>query len=452
MGAICELVDTQEYRKRHIESPSASDVSPIKKQTSEYSGTDSLLVLNDDCLLSVFEHLSQSDLCNVQNVCRRFAPLAETAFRSNVIRRPDWVQFQPVNSMPNRRRIFYKFGHLFRSFHAWGKLDSDILQRMTHLTRLTLLRVALDSEIVGVIHSAKHLEVLNMYHCDFENESSGNSSKSVNVLRRLTCQDQLPPLHTFSEFLQYNQQLNRLGLPTGIPESYVRSIVQHAPQLTELVLFITKYQTTAIIELISNLKALKMVTINAPADMISPLLNTHRTKLLVGMQETNPGITDLQLNDFVFDSDVMTIISKMKNLQHLALKGKFVCLENDFVSLVASLPCLNKFTVSFKSCTIGHQREHVTFTFDTLRDIVDAGSNIDFLSFRYARDIHIDEMGYAELLDILKRDIRKQKISLVIEGCKLTTSFVVPKCVQRKNLEIDFTKNKSCGCIEVIRS
>lgn len=451
-----ETVDVT--RKRRPANIASTNANPINKRLRSYNN-GSFLHLNDDCLLGIFEHLTRIDLCHVKNVCDRFAPLAETAFRLNLRNKRCWANYKMERTNSDTRHVFYNFGHLFKSFQVYSKIDSDILERLTQMTSLILVNSEIDWKMTRAIYSAEHLKILDMVSCKFVGDfghntpgnscnivhnTSENSSQSLHnkdaSLVRFILQQTLPPLHTFKNILQRNQQLRCIGIPIDIPEEYISNILIHAQQLSELVIFTNGSDSRRIYQLVSRLRPPKLLAFNGNVSLerVSPLLQ--------GIKQTTSDVSLLILSDFFVDEQAIELISQMKNLRHVVLKGKFACLVTEMVSLVASLPLLNNFSISFKSCSTRYQ--NVDFTFDHLKHMVKVGRELDFLKILYARSIRINGEDYAELVDLLQKYNRKLKLSIKIQGCKLSTSFDVPMHVRRADLKVEYFKNVACICKE----
>lgn len=412
-----------------------------KKRLRSHESDRNFLKLNDDCLLGIFQHLSQIDLCHVRNVCPRFAPLAETAFGILLRKNRAWKKLEKDRRRSDTRRIFYNFGHLFKMFRVVGEIDSDILQRLTQITSLILVNVTIDGKIARAIFSAEHLKILDLVDCKFiSNVGSRNYSKRPRgedaSLIRLIFQQTVPPLDIFTRILTSNQHLRCLGIPITIQEDYVHRILTHASKLSELVIFANDSNSRQMHKLVSNLKSPKLLAFNG----VTRIMNV--APLLQGIENTSFDISLLILSEFIIDEESITLISKMKNLQHVVLKGQFTHLGSEFVSLAASLPLLNNFTIAFKQCSIDYKC--AGFTFNVVKDIVKAGKGLEVLKILSARNIHINEEGYADLVDIFQKNSRKKKLSIEFLGCKATTSLGVP--VQRSDLKIKYGRDATCVC------
>lgn len=415
-----------------------------KKRLRSHESDRNFLKLNDDCLLGIFKHLSQIDLCHVRNVCPRFAPLAEAAFGLLLRKNRAWTKLEKDRRRSDTRRIFYKFGHLFKMFHVVGEIDSDILQRLTQITSLILVNVTIDAKIARTIFSAEHLKILDLVDCKFiSNVGQDKSRKSSKRLReegasliRLIFQQTVPPLDIFTKILMSNQHLRCLGIPITIQEDYVLQILTHASNLSELVIFANDSNSRQIHQLVSNLKSPKLLAFNGVTRIIDV------APLLQGIENTSLDISLLILSEFIIDEKSIALISQMKNLQHVVLKGKFTHLGSQFVFLAASLPKLNNFTIAFKQCSIDYKC--AGFTFNVVKDIVKAGKGLEVLKILSARNIHINKEGYAELVDIFQKNSRKKKLSIEFLGCKATTSMGVP--VQRSDLIFKYARDATCVC------
>lgn len=253
MAGIGEIAEKKVTRKRCIQNPTtALDTNSTKKRllplrSCRYRSSTTLLDVNDDCLLIIFGKLNEIDVCQVQNVCTRFVPLAETAFRNIRERYPDPDErniFELNLPRSDLRRVVYKFGHLYQSCRIYGSehIRSDIMQRLTHVTCLTLTdaSMSIDGELLLAIYSAVHLKLLSIncaHFTKFLTHSSLENLKEKSSLQRLFFQDALPPLNQFIDFLRYNQQLVCLGVPANVPLDYIDQIIKHAKQISEIQFF-----------------------------------------------------------------------------------------------------------------------------------------------------------------------------------------------------------------------
>lgn len=448
--------DEKQSGKRLATSRTTMDAASIKKRLRAYQADAPFLNLNDDCMVTIFEHLSQIDLCHVRNVCRRFAPLAETAFEYVLKRKPEWNKIVMAetdwyklimneSSTSDARRIVYKFGHLFRSIHVVGNTDSNILQRLTEITSLTLERVTIDRKMVRALSAVTHLKTLDLVDCTFliNKDNTSLSYKSL-LLTRLTFQKVLPPLYVFTKLLQCTQRLRCLGLPIDLPDGYIKDIGKHAKKLPELIIFVNDNSVAATVpNMLGILKSVKKLTVSG-----HKTLGMCATTIIDGIKPNLPQLIHLEVKGFSFTRMTFNSMSEMKNIRHLTLMGMFTCEKTEFVSMVASLPHLSNLTFSLESCcSLKCERRDVEF--NVMKDIVEAGTELNVLKLLCVRELRIDEKGYAKLLDAVKSASRKEKLAVEIAGCGKTTSFDVPMHVQKTNepyLRIDYSVDKSGSC------
>lgn len=132
MANKSKIADKEVIRKRSINDSSASD--SIEKRPRTHRTDTTLLDLNDHCLLTIFENLNEIDICHVQNVCRRFVPLATSAFTTIRRRSPEKMISKLRYSNSELRRMIYKFGELF----DWTSLTAieSILVLRSSLVRM----------------------------------------------------------------------------------------------------------------------------------------------------------------------------------------------------------------------------------------------------------------------------------------------------------------------------
>lgn len=445
MDDICEFVDKKEKPKRRAESPPTLDAVSIKKRLRGYQTEEPFLHLNDDCLMGIFEHLTQVDLCHVRRVNARFDPLVERVFRCALKKKPDWNKFEMAESTSDTRRIFYNFGHLFQWFHAIGNTDDDIFERLPQITSLTLERLNIDWKMIRKIHGIQCLKTLDLVNCTFDHHPKINTAPNIkySTLQRLTFQTLLPT-RIFSKLLQYSQQLRCLGLPIDVPESYNDHIQKYGQKLTEFILFANdNFVSSTVPNVLSDLKNVKRLTLSGYRTLGAPA-----TSFLVSIKNNASQITHLEIKEFTFKKPAIDTISELKSLQHLTLTGMFDCEKTEFVSLVTALPLLTSLTFTLDSCCSlkCHSRD---VNFNVMKSIVEAGKELNVLKLLHVRLIRIDGKAYAELLKVLEKRVRKEKLLIAIDGCGSTTGFDVPMHVQSANekcLEIGYDVYKGCSC------
>lgn len=431
-------------KKRRSIAITLDSVSSKRRLKSHPEG--SFTNLNDHCVLAIFEHLNQMDLCHVQNVCRRFVPLTEIAFKSALKKNPHWTRFKMDESISDTRRVIYKFGHIYETVSFWCKVDAAMVQRLTNVTTLSLVRNNIDWEMIKVVRASEHLRTFGVVDCKFIDNNGDSISKGLDkrnsILQRLIFYDQLPPISMFSEFLEHNQQILCMGLAGDFSEDYIPYILQHAQQLNELNFF-TKNNSlsTKTFDMISNLKNLKKL-------MVVDFEIMTADGLVEGIEQKAPNLIHLELKNIIFKTSTLKTISRMKNLQHMTLSGIFGCVKAEIVLMVASLLYLKTLSLTFQNCASPRcQSRYVKF--NTLKEILEAGKQLNLIKLLGVREVTIDEKGYEQLLDVLQKDNRNERLLIVIEGCRATTSFNVPLYVQSANVKcmrIDYEVDQYCLC------
>lgn len=458
MDDTCGHFDKKIVLKRRATSLPALANDSIKKRLRGNRSHTSLTDLNDDCLLAIFENLNRIDICHVQNVCKRFDSVAETAFHSRLKRNKNWAKIGMRESRSETRRILYKFGHLFEKLIINGTCDSDILQRLTQIKELHLQQVNIDWKMICVLHAAEKLSLLFMTKCKFVSNNGGKRRRvsakdlhtTITPLNHLIIREQPPPVHVFNKMLQYNKRIQGLGLPLNVSKKFLSHIVNHGQQLTRLHLYAKNSNRMEILKILGDLKNLRELVIDGCDEC------TMSAKPLVKhIQERALKITNLYLYELTFDEETLEIIGEMKTLRLLTLTGAFYFDKTMLVPLVASLPLLISVTFSFLRC-VSHNCRVRNVYFDTLNDIVAAaGKELNSLTLDGVREATIDEKGYAKLLKTIKNGNRKKRLSITIIGCTATTSFDVPMHVQKadeKSLRIAYIADTDCKCHSCIEN
>lgn len=96
--------------------PDRTDLSGGSEGTLRHSDSyGSILILNDDCLLGVFSHLSDFDLCAISDTCRRLSTVATESFRFRYEKRDFDIIIENAVLDPATSTILKHFGQLIRS-------------------------------------------------------------------------------------------------------------------------------------------------------------------------------------------------------------------------------------------------------------------------------------------------------------------------------------------------
>ncbi|XP_055314995.1 uncharacterized protein LOC129575419 [Sitodiplosis mosellana] len=471
MGDNCGIIEKQTVKTKRNRVLSILNPNSVKKRRRGHhmiSHATTLLDLNDDCLLTIFGNLKAIELCHVANVCKRFGPLAESAFRTThksdqFIR----LRFDEGSCTKSElRRIICKFGHLVTYFFGTGRqLELNLLERSNNLRKLWLDEVIIDCKIAKPIF--QRVEHLQLFDCKFVGNRSDISKDLFEAynnlellmyssmegvrpyglernykLATLLFRNCVPSLSSFIQFLRFNKQLLCLGIPGDITDKYVSGIIKYGKQLTHIFLFVKEGIVSAeTFERLGNLKNLRKLNIRSL--YLCP--SKSATTLIDGALRMNIPLSCLETHSFAIDSTALRSISKLETLVYLNLGGRIYCSKTEFMSLLVSLPLLNEIILTFAYPSPNNQDMSVII----LITLIECGKQLNRIELIDVQKFRINEESYAKLLEVVKSSGRKERLSVIFIGCKFTTSYEVSNAIQRNNqmyLKIDYSISTSCCC------
>lgn len=435
--------------KRRAATSATSDTINLKRRLPAYRQPETLLDLDINCTQIIFEHLTPIDLCRMQDAFPHLAELADRAFKNVLQMKPSWSKFEMGASTSDASCIFKHFGHLFRSLHVCGSIGNDTLKRVTQLTSLVLENVNIDGNMVQKLYTGMDLESLDFINCKFVISRGGNSRRKNSSLLRLTFQQTLPPLTFFAALLNNSERLQCLGIPIDLPaDGYIQHIRNYATEglgskgVTEFMIFVEdSSHNSTIPNVLSNYRHLSKLSVTG-----RNTLNVCATPLLDSINQIVPKLDHLEMKGFTFKASALQMLSKMKNLRRVAVRGMVNCETNELVSMVASLPLITNLTLSFEGCcSLKSAKPNVSLS--VVKDLVTAGKELNCLQLLHVSGMQIENKLYSELVELLEGANRKMAVAVV--GCGSTSSLDIPLNVRRSNVRhwiVDYGSDGVCGC------
>lgn len=133
--------------------------------------TDSILLLNNDCLIEIFSYLNLIDLSKITKVCHRFANLAETVFKTH-----ESVDISTYNNftLMKWKEVLETMGHHIKSLFIKPqsflnppgiKIFEMVSNYCCHLEALSLEEFALTRNVYKLKPLLRRLKILVLDNC-----------------------------------------------------------------------------------------------------------------------------------------------------------------------------------------------------------------------------------------------------------------------------------------------
>lgn len=338
-----------------------SAIDDMKLTPQKNSPTNILKILNNDCLLPIFKHLSLRDLCTVAEVCSKFKSNAIKAFSLRymdlrilsdisidgiLVCSDGEILFDGVNSMALLRSLFRNFGSCLKSLYLNGThLKKKQIQQISHILEKFGSNGAISTlKIEGFEVENVPTEMLGNLKC-FTISSSDHSHKIANSLKE--CRE-LIELH----LVKPKNQIFFVGAMT--PEQFMSGYSKETDTAS--------YDSSSIFRCIGlNMQKLESLEIetsedqsmnhNGDAIYLARLkhLNTlsldcsklATADLLKALVEEKIPIKDLSLFGVVIDLENANFLSMLTQIQKLKISGRKI--ESvQFPSLLKCLPFLKE--------------------------------------------------------------------------------------------------------------
>lgn len=415
-------------RPRRRSSPNRPD-SPTNPKTPEPNVshdsdlTESLLRLNNLCILKIFKCMDKAALCCMANVCKRFRSLVNMEFRCRYIKENTFtIGHDLLHDVSTFRRVLCKYGKYVSNFDMFGlnhikEIEADLFDKycpklkyfsvydkiincttdkslFRRLIELTVSSCKFTGNVDKLFENCLQLEKLNF---------SGDLIEFKNVFVK-----KFPKLTTFElyttnlnrtvdnahdeldTFLKLNPQLTKFCCSNWLNDVHILSIVANVPNLKELHLtlcYSINQTPDAVLKLaeLKSLKRLKLKTFDRYNEMIAPLMNAFAN--------ANIHLTSVSLSMPKMDPMIIQSVANLKTIRTLRLDNVTEIKGIDLVPLAVELPFLKYLEFRGKYDGGPHNIEISTF-FDALSS---ANTLIEQIGLH---DIEIDSMAIQSLIKL----------------------------------------------------
>lgn len=453
------------YLKKSTESKSLVD--GMDNENSSESTCKVSYILNNDCLIKIFEYLPLCDLCSVAEVCTMFQSCAVNVFASNFSNfdvnilmetdhnRDEYYEHIFDDSeeeddenfpMESVEKVFRNFGSYIRSIHLdqedFNESQGDqILKFMAQccsnknaeLDKLALHDVTISSNLVESLQPLfarlKFLDISGGTY-DYRNASLfsicsqltelvleevnfGNCFKQkYENLERISLVDiRETYAGAFNDFARMNPQLKSLTITdTDVPStelsSHFYSVISSLSELEELKLHTNKkILYNDVVKDLNHLAQLKNLKLFSFNCLWLPV-----GQLFNNFAEHNVPIEDLDLRNLSLASNIATGLSKltqMKNIRFYDCETK----PGQLPIAVEGMLHLEKLHL----CNF----EHVTV--EDVKGVVQNARALKELKLFHQNDIVIGEKDFNEIGQLIKNRENNNmlNIDIVGSGCKL---------------------------------
>lgn len=415
-----------------------------------------LQILNDDCLMEIFEYLSLDDLCFVADVCIRFKLIAQNVFpkrfaKVELLHMETWeengtwmilteslfrnfalyIKSFDLNlydlSEKNKILILKSFIKHFsnqncvlkkltlREFNVideWVKQLQPVFER---LNNLCLSCGAICSGISRLVYGCRDLNKLALHQIHYCSTFPDLKFEKLEKLS-LTFSSGIND-NNLHRFILTNSHIKRLtihGWGNKLTSAIYRDIGEHLPMLEQLNIsgIVTSNDYEMNLNHLAQLKRLKVLELCCSAKSVTSLLNA--------LANEEVPLECLALKKIMLDSEAAEALSKLIGLKQLQL---VLGIEDDgeLVNVIDGMPRLNTLWVS----AFGN------FDIDEIMKMVNAGKSLEFLHLINQTNISIDLDDFIAMVDLIKNHGKTNKLQLKILGeeCKLN----VPDDVIKQN-------------------
>lgn len=446
--------------------------SPTKlaRQLPDQQSADILTILNDDCLMQIFELLPLPDLCNVADVCQRFLQNCQTIFqmRHTVFETNQIAKLAEYGlkytDMQVAEKLFRNFGFFIQNLTLKGGClkstkDEETMLYLatkycisTSFETLTLDRISIKGPmrwILPLFPMFYSISKLELYACrldkDFGKFLSVCQIPTIHVLsiygsgewmthtfwhlQTLVLIEIFQPEAAMNEFIKLNGHIQSLVIhQSNLSSKIFKTVAHHMPNLRQFC-FAGKNPSDRrtgknVLHLV-RLKSLTSLRLNCASFSVKHLLDELA-------KETIP-ITELYISFGTVDMELVDRLVNLRSLTNLALRRNKMN-EVTLVDLVKKLPGLNELYIDI----IGIDVKGIV-------KMLPYAQNLSKLSIGSERAyVQIGVVEYQSILEIVKGREKARKLCITIESEH--RQVFVPAKLQQENsywvkLENDIIEN-----------
>ncbi|XP_055295740.1 uncharacterized protein LOC129565191 [Sitodiplosis mosellana] len=408
---------------------------------------DSLLVLNDYCLLKIFELSSIESLCRLANVCKHFKLLAQDVFS----RRYSEIFIGSRFYRLLFRRVLIKFGHFIKKLileegvHLIPNDVNAIAMYCPKLEHFVAFRKTISCNVLkSVFERLKHLEFvecqfigdtktmfaacaqLEKMHIDTNTEADMPKCNILNLKKLRFVADTNGKMAVLWQLLQQNPQIKELCVPSLVDNEIIANIVQHAKNV-EVLDFWTNGRKTVLprkqscqgMLKLAELKSLKKLRLFVASGRIASALAEELTA-------KKQDIRNLLIWAHNFGRKHLPSILKLKTLQELDLMFNGELTDTDLASISRELPSLEILSLRF------FPDARYNIPLDGLVNMIQFGEKLCNVWLIGVRNMKIDQETFKSLVEAVEKRIRGS-LMISLQGCKTTMVLDVPQKIQQAN-------------------
>lgn len=416
-------------------------VRNVPKRESENYATI-LKVLNDDCLMAIFELLPLPDLCNVADVCQRFKQNAQTTFKlhhsrfvTNEITKKD-VNGSDYTDVQVAEQLFRNFGFFIRELVLKGRYcrngkDQETILYLANkycisleFDTLTLDGINIDSPmrwLFPLLDLFQLVSKLELYSCRLNSDfgkflsccpirtiqvycpygSTEWMNQTFRYVRNFILVDTWQPESEIIEFIKLNGHLQALSIHRSSVSSQIfETVANHMPELRGFC-FTGKNprdrKTRKNVMHLAKLRSLTNLALNCGDFSVKHLLDEFE-------RETVP-IADLNISFGSADSELIYRLSRFKSLKSLHLR-RVKMNQVSLIDFVKKLPELNQLYIDIQDTDVNYIIKVLPFA-----------KNLTNLTIGSERsNVQIDIDNFKTILEIVKKREKAIKLCITINS------------------------------------
>lgn len=401
----------------------------------EQDEAGTILRLNDDCLLKIFEYLPMTDLIQAEKACWRFRSIAELIYKSYKVFDSDDYD---MCSLVCLRNVLYNIGPYVQSLKANFRFNSTRNGQLlrfaalycTDLKVLQLCGIEVTYKIRNIHNMFRHLRKLEIGACSVSDHDlsyllRASENKTIEELS-LSNNQKLT-----GKFLVHFRNIKTASFYScsNIQPFHFIAFVRENPGIEDLNIILCDRVDAKCIETIAEtLTGLKRLSMNNAyvniysSELFSPLTNlkslTHLTiryvnygsvdSLLLGMSEAVP-LEYLDISSGQLSKQGLLAIQNFKTLRALTMSRKKDC-DDDVMRQIARLRTLEELHIA--ACN--------NVTNDGVEEVVRQNVNIRFLDLSACYNMSPDLVP--TLVEITKD--RPQMLTLKVGDSSIPHEYV----------------------------
>lgn len=236
-------------RKNSLDNSPSKRICTIKVESASDDDATTVLDLNDDCLLKVFEYSNLLDLTSIADVCNRFKQNARDCFVyskwTHLLSTEDFhTDGQYDQTLLKASKVLRNFGHLIVTFKLTSKFQNDKLIELLIRYCQNLKELEVSDYCLTLLGDArlfeplyKRLRKLTLQHCTLDLEFFYLLPARAIKLRELTLVNTRGTSHqTVRFFYDTFRKLRKIELRniSDVGSNDIREMLKNNRQLKEI--------------------------------------------------------------------------------------------------------------------------------------------------------------------------------------------------------------------------